>query len=83
MTKRPYGDSDDVAISEAERFREIARILATGVLRLHARAALPTKSSEAEKNLPEIAQDCLAISDEIVPCVTRVNGFGDIPRSKT
>jgi hypothetical protein len=70
-------------ISEADRFREIARILATGILRLHARSALTTEPDATEKNLPNIPQDCLAISDEIVPCVTRVNGFGDLPRSKS
>ena len=34
---------DDPNISENDRLREIAGILAAGILRLHARAALPSE----------------------------------------
>ena len=46
--------ADDDALTPAQRRQEIARLLAAGVRRLHARAALPPATQlPAPKNLPE------------------------------
>jgi len=49
-------------LTDEQRFREIAGILAAGVLRLHARAALLPPNSE---KTPNSEQDCLDVAAEI------------------
>ena len=48
-------ENDSASISPGQRFHEIAGILAIGVLRLRARAALPNDSDEhnSQKNCPD------------------------------
>jgi hypothetical protein len=60
---RPYDNNPDLPSPEQRR-REIARILAAGILRLRARAALaPAKSLEKPENS---AANCLEVSSETV-----------------
>jgi hypothetical protein len=54
--------ADTARLSPEELRGEIAAILATGLLRLHQRAALPTK--EPEENLANLRPDGLAIPPE-------------------
>ncbi|GIW80434.1 MAG: hypothetical protein KatS3mg105_2241 [Gemmatales bacterium] len=74
---RPH--DDPAALTADERLREVAAILAAGVLRLRSRNALladpltlhPLPKGEgrgegAPKNLPESVQDCLEIPAETV-----------------
>ncbi len=63
---RPFKDPD--LLTPGQRFAEMAGILATGILRLHARAALPEGAAEQSvpENLPESAPSCLEVSDETV-----------------
>ena len=51
-----------------QRRREVARILAAGILRLHARAALPAEPGElsSPKNPADSGQDGLEVSQETV-----------------
>jgi hypothetical protein len=51
-----------------ERLRAVAAILADGLLRLRARAALPSDPGEhpASKNQPELGRNCLEVSEETV-----------------
>jgi hypothetical protein len=46
---RPIDDSSS-SLTPDERFSEVAGILAAGVLRLHARAALPNNNLAPEKS---------------------------------
>jgi len=58
-------DSADAApITPDERLREVASILAAGVLRLRQRVALPT--DDAQKNLAEMPVAGLEVPDETV-----------------
>jgi len=63
---RPSEDSD--LLTPDQRLSEVARILATGVLRLQSRAALPDNASEvpAQKNVEDSAPSCLELSAETV-----------------
>jgi hypothetical protein len=63
---RPH---DDPAVMTAdERLREVARILAAGILRLRSRAALPANPAQhsGPKNPPESGQGCLELPGETV-----------------
>ena len=60
---------DDYAVFTAEqRSREVAAILAAGVLRLRSRAALPTvsRSDAGPENLPDSVPNCLEVSSQTV-----------------
>lgn len=58
-------DCADVArLAPDERLREVASILAAGVLRLRQRAALPTH--DAQKKSPESSAAGLEVPDETV-----------------
>jgi hypothetical protein len=59
---RPY--DDPASMSADERFRELARILAAGVLRLPGRSTFPATADPhpAQKNLPESVRNCLELS---------------------
>lgn len=59
---RPH--DDPAAMTPDERLRELASILAAGVLRLRSRAALP--ADPGPENLPESGQDCLEVPAETV-----------------
>jgi len=56
--------SDAAILSPDERLREVASILAAGVLRLRQRAALPTDN--ARKKLAELPAAGLEVPDETV-----------------
>ena len=64
---RPNPDQGSTVTAD-QRFCEIARLLAAGVLRLHARAALPPDPGElsSPKNRANSSQDCLEVSCETV-----------------
>jgi hypothetical protein len=51
-----------------ERLREVAAILAAGILRLHSRAALPADPAQhsGPENPPESGQDCLEVPGKTV-----------------
>ncbi|MFL5240589.1 MAG: hypothetical protein ACJ8FY_00650 [Gemmataceae bacterium] len=51
---------DPAAMTAHERLSEVAAILAAGILRLHSRAALPTKPDQ------DSVQDCLEVPTETV-----------------
>ena len=57
--------------TDADRLREIAGLLAAGILRLRCRAALRSEQaiSPGPENLPESSLNCLELSDE-----TRLSG---------
>lgn len=55
----------DSNASNDDRLREVARILAAGILRLHARAALLTQDSD-EIILPNSAENSLEVSGQTV-----------------
>jgi hypothetical protein len=59
---------DPAAMSGDERLREIASILAAGILRLRTRAALPADpaSHSGPKNTRESGQACLEVPAETV-----------------
>jgi hypothetical protein len=57
---------DQRDLTENDRLREIARILAAGVLRLRARVALPAVQLPARKILPENGPNCLEVPPETV-----------------
>jgi hypothetical protein len=59
-------DIDPDLLAPHERLREVAAILAAGLLRLRARSALPTDPDQVHgpKNLPESGQDCLEVPAE-------------------
>jgi hypothetical protein len=61
-------ETDPARMTAGERLREVAAILAAGVLRLRSRAALPADSDEhcGPKNPLESGQDCLEVSAETV-----------------
>jgi hypothetical protein len=63
---RPH--DDPAAMTAEERLREVASILAAGVLRLRSRAALPADLGQhsGPKNLPESGQDCLEVPGKTV-----------------
>ena len=63
---RPY--DDPTVMTADERLREIAAILAAGILRLRSRAALLADSGRAtsRENSPDCGQDCLEVSTETV-----------------
>lgn len=63
---RPHDDRTDLTADG--RLREVASILAAGVLRLRARAALPTDSGDdsGRQNPLESGQDCLEVPTETV-----------------
>jgi len=72
------------ALGNVDKLREVADILAAGVLRLRSCAALPDSQLSAGINPPESDQDCLAIPDETLLSVTRgVNGPRSQKGSKT
>jgi len=54
--------ADPTRLSPDERFREVATILAAGVLRLRQRSALSTENSE--ENVPESSPDGLEVPAE-------------------
>jgi hypothetical protein len=56
------------SVTANQRRREIARILVAGILRLHARTALPSDPGETScpKNPAQCGQDCLELSRETV-----------------
>ena len=56
--------ADAALLSPNERLREVASILAIGVLRLRQRAALPTDARQ--KKPPELAAASLEVPDETV-----------------
>jgi hypothetical protein len=56
---------DPFSLTPDERFSEIAAILAGGVLRLHARAALAGESS-VPKESPDFSPAGLEVSEETV-----------------
>jgi hypothetical protein len=58
----------DTAVAEVDRFSAIARILAAGVLRLRARAALPPACAQlpGSQILPESGPNCLEVPSETV-----------------
>jgi hypothetical protein len=58
---------DQRDMTENDRLREIARILAAGVLRLRARVALPPAvPPPAPQILPETGPNCLEVPPETV-----------------
>jgi hypothetical protein len=61
-------DNEFFALTPEKRRRQIARILAAGVLRLHARAALPGDPGDASspKNPAQSGQDYLEVLPETV-----------------
>jgi hypothetical protein len=61
-------DLDPSLLTLDERRREVAAILAAGLLRLRARAALPTDPGQVPgpENLPETGPDCLEVPAETV-----------------
>ncbi len=74
---RPH--DDPAAMTADERLREVASILAAGILRLRSRAALPDdcltlrplpegegRGEGAPKNPPESGQDCLEVPGKTV-----------------
>jgi hypothetical protein len=60
-----YHDDPEL-LTAAERLQSVARILAAGVLRLHARAALTVESGAhcGPPNPSESGQDCLELPAE-------------------
>ena len=52
--------------TDADRLREIAGILAAGILRLRCRAALRSESASSadQKKLPDSSPNCLELSPE-------------------
>lgn len=65
--------------SDDDSLREIARILAAGILRLRAREALPAEQLADGKNLPNSGQDCLEVSDKTVLSVHTGKRFPRLP----
>jgi hypothetical protein len=65
-------DLDPAELTPDERLQEVAGILATGVLRLHDRTALPVTSSPnpTSGNLAETAPETLAVPAESSVTVT-------------
>ncbi|MBN2293906.1 MAG: hypothetical protein JXM70_15870 [Pirellulales bacterium] len=62
---RPIDDPS--FLTPDERLSEVAGILAVGILRLHARQALPRSDEPSTpENPPESAFSCLEVSDETV-----------------
>ena len=63
---RPFEDPD--LLTPDQRLSEVAGILATGILRLHSRAALTDGESEdpAPKSVEDSASSCLELSAETV-----------------
>jgi|YelNatPaOPRAMG01_1025707.scaffolds.fasta_scaffold186467_2 hypothetical protein len=61
-------DDDPAFLTAAERFRELAGILAAGILRLRDRAALAADPGEhsAPKNSEESGDSCLELSAKTV-----------------
>jgi hypothetical protein len=59
----------DRFLTPDDRLREVATILAAGLLRLSARAALATGSGEhcGPVNPPESGRTCLEVPDKTVP----------------
>ena len=59
---------DPSSLTPDERFAEVAGILAAGILRLHARAALPDNATEqsAPENAAESGFPGLEVSDKTV-----------------
>lgn len=68
---RPH--DDPATMTADERLREVAAILAAGILRLRSRAALPADPGKHSglKNSPESRQDGLEVSAETVLSVHR------------
>jgi hypothetical protein len=61
-------DADPACMTPDERLREVAAILAAGILRLRARTALPADPDEhpGPENPRETGQDCLEVRPETV-----------------
>ena len=77
-------DDDDIFLTPAARFCELAEILAAGILRLHVREALVANSDvDPAEKLPEPGSARLEVPAETVLSVhTRVNGFRE-PRTRS
>lgn len=60
-----HPSDDPVPLTAAERFRELASILAAAVIRLSARSALPADDSGPEIS-PNLALSCLEVSPDTV-----------------
>lgn len=56
---RPF--DDPASLTPAERFQEIARVLALGVLRLRAATAAGAAGQPGLKNLAETGNSCLEV----------------------
>jgi hypothetical protein len=65
--------NDPEFLTVAERLREIATVLAAGILRLHSSAVLPTDSGTRAnlKNPPESGADSLEVSESSVLSVQK------------
>ncbi len=61
---RPF--DDPASLTPAERFQEIARLLAVGVLRLRAATAAGAAGQPGPKNLAETGHRCLEVSANTV-----------------
>lgn len=59
---------NDESISDLDRLREVARILAAGVLRLRARGALTIGNESDDKNLANSDENSLDVCEQIGPC---------------
>ncbi len=61
-------EADRIWLSDGHRRREVAGILAAGVLRLRSRAALPAVKhlDPGLENLPDSVPNCLEVSAETV-----------------
>ena len=66
----------DSSVGTSGRLHEIAAILAAGILRLRARAALPEQRL-APKNLAKSDLDCLELPGKSCSLSMGVNGFRD------
>ncbi len=59
-------DTGETNMSDNDRLREIARILASGILRLRSRAALSIEPRYDTNKSLKSGQDCLEVSAEAV-----------------
>jgi hypothetical protein len=63
-----HGEDEARTLTDDQRLREIVRILAAGVLRLRARAALPPAAAQlaGPQIVPESEPNCLEVPSETV-----------------
>jgi hypothetical protein len=60
-------DIDPLVLTPDDRLREVAAVLACGLLRLHARPSAPDPAGHpASKNLPDSSPNCLELPGETV-----------------